>query len=345
MGLCKHCEQGQECHASSPCVPVLFTAPIDYSAANEYVRAHYDCSYPYFDHAIGGVADEPFHDGRALQALYGDCRTMLNDHGLTIFKSPLKREPDWTCIDDVQKRYLSELERILHQLFPSIASYCFWNPMIREESYGLSLKRDGETPTANVAPLAHIDTDVGAHRSISEFLQIVDKNKLQAPGQNGIKGMAVDIARGRKRFAVVNFWRNIGDAPVSTTPLGILSMRYDEPWAAFPRAHPDMQKSRWYVFPHAGREEVIVFYQYDRHVGQPSDLWHCAISANGGKATSGGARSSPPRKSFDVRALVVLNETVPEELDRYSANRIRPVLTFEESGCFCDRQAESRNKE
>ena len=157
--------------------------------------------------------------------------------------------------------------------------------------------------------------------------------------QTDVKDVADAIIHGRQRFAVVNFWRNIGDAPVTSAPLAILSTRYDKQQLAFPNARPDMERSKWYVFPNATRDEVIVFYQYDRNLTQPSDLWHCAISTQSSEKNE----QYSERRSFDIRAFVVLDESVPEELDRFSSNRTRPVLTLDESGCFCDEQAAIRD--
>lgn len=336
-------------------VPVVHTATVDYSAANEYIRAHYDVQSRYFDNVIGGSSVEYFHDGRVLQSHYDDDRKMLNDNGLAIVKCSTAQEPKWSELKDIQNSYLPELERIIHKLFPSkLLSYCFWNPMIRGESYEIS--REGgshniETPTANIASMVHIDTDVGAYESIHDFLDIVEKNKVQTSTsetklhQNSIQDVADDIVHGKKRFVIVNFWKNIGDTPVSKAPLAILSTRYNKQHSAFPNSHPNMEESKWYVFPNATRDEVIVFYQYDRNLKQPSDLWHCAISPENNETKLQDFQESPPRKSFDIRALIVLDEFVPEEFDRFSSDRTRPVLTFEESGCFCDEQAANRNEE
>ena len=94
-------------------------------------------------------------------------------------------------------------------------------------------------------------------------------------------------------------------------------------------------------------EEVIVFYQYDRNMLQSSDLWHCAISPAAREQTgqTNHAAQLEPRRSFDIRALVVLDETVSRDPDRFSSDRTRPILTFEESGCFCDEQAVKRTEE
>ena len=83
-------------------------------------------------------------------------------------------------------------------------------------------------------------------------------------------------------------------------------------------------------------QRQIVLYQYDRSI--MSDLWHCAVSTATRKQTGQNKDAAQPelRRSFDIRALVVLNETVPRDLGRVSSDRTRSVLTFEESGCFCD---------
>ena len=86
-----------------------------------------------------------------------------------------------------------------------------------------------------------------------------------------------------------------------------------------------------------------MFLQYDRLVSQTSDLWHCALpNSNNGETINDDGRDVNFRKSFDVRAFVVFDEKVPQQLDRFRDDRIRPILSFEESGCFCDKQAEER---
>ena len=86
---------------------------------------------------------------------------------------------------------------------------------------------------------------------------------------------------------------------------------------------------------------MIVFYQYDRERNQPSDLWHCAIEVEENEESDCVHR----RKSFDIRAFIVFDEEVSSIDDRFSPERTRPMLSFEESGCFCDEQAAKRTQE
>jgi hypothetical protein len=228
--------------------------------------------------------------------------------------------------------------------------------MLRGE--GLEISRNennnGGMSTANIASLVHIDTDVGGYESINELLHAIDKNKVEYTSMamtndvNDVKDMATAINNEKKRFAIINFWRNINDEPVSSSPLAILSTRYNNDehersrWSGLPNTRPNMNNSRYYIFPQATKDEVIVFYQYDRNARQTSDMWHCAIKQQQQQNGGGKEASIRPRRSFDIRALVVFDETVPDELDRFHSDRIRPKLTMEESECFCEKQGEDR---
>jgi hypothetical protein len=371
----------QECASQ-----VVGGAIIDYSAANEYVRSHYNQTR-YFggDNIKDDKVFECIYNARELQSRYKNEKAMLNDNGIAILKlspTPIIKQQQhkdsikFTDLEDIKKSYLPELDKIIYSLFPSekILMHCFWNPMIRGESYEISQRKDEDggngddkIPTANIAPMSHIDTDVGAYKSIHDLLNIISKNKVERSlsslettttteyydlNNMNMKDTADAIIDGKKRFIILNFWRNIGTTPVVRSPLSILSTRYyNNNAAAFPDANPDMDESKWYIFPNTTQDEVIAFYQYDRFISQPSDLWHCAVSMVQQEQQSSDDDDDdginmenhdpllPPRTSFDIRAFIVLDENVPVELDRFTPNRSRPILSFEESGCFCDEQA------
>lgn len=124
---------------------------------------------------------------------------------------------------------------------------------------------------------------------------------------------------------VVNCWRNVGTEPTQRAPLGIYEPRYNgERTTCFPGDVLDLSHGRWYVFPEMRTEECLLFKQYDRDIRFVSDLWQCALH-------SLSTDDAPLRRSLDVRAFVVLKERVLSEFDRYTEDRIRPLLTFEES--------------
>ena len=136
----------------------------------------------------------------------------------------------------------------------------------------------------------------------------------------------------QKRFALLNFWWNIGDTTVVRAPLAILSVRYDKSMA-FPNVFPNMNVSKWYVFPNICKDEVIVFYQYDCMLSQSSDLWHYAVTAKNWKMASQDYHQLSPWKSFDIQALIIFEESAP--LERY---RFAPNIT---SQCFCLRKVDA----
>jgi len=235
--------------------------------------------------------------------------------------------------------------------------------MIRGEGYEISRPLDDginngsviSIPTASIASMVHIDTDVGAYENIDDFISIIDKNKIE--GTSFPKERVIKSIKKGCRFAIINFWRNIdAEQPVQTAPLGILHTQYEDKYSqhetgysCFPNGIPDMTQSKWYTYPNMTIDECLLFLQYDRLLSQPSDLWHGALKTvspaindevDHDKTTVN--TSMQPRKSFDIRAFIVFDEKVPPELDRFHRSRLRPKLSLEQSGCFCEEQAEKR---
>jgi hypothetical protein len=335
---------------------------VNYSGANAYFQSHYwhNRMQPHHDHHNSSdqskyfpsdEANENIYNGRILQSEYNNEQQMLRYQGLALVPSPTTHS-NWTDLPMIAQNHIPELERIVSDLFPNEMMHCFWNPMVRGSAYDISRDdvQDGSegisarTPSANIASLVHIDTDVGAYESLNDFLGLVENNQIQSDSSISTFDRSAfmhAIGQENKRFAVINFWRNTSDDPVESYPLAILSTRYNEESnahaRAFPDAIPDMDKSKWYLFPEATKDEVIVFYQYDRIISQPSDLWHCAISTD-----SENTAKDMHRESFDVRMLIVLDEEIEPDVDRYRPSRTRPILSLDESGCFCDEQAEKR---
>jgi hypothetical protein len=89
-------------------------------------------------------------------------------------------------------------------------------------------------------------------------------------------------------------------------------------------------------------DECLIFKQYDRQLDKVSDIWHCALNVQETEPKLN--KNTLPRKSFDIKAMVVLKQQVPPELDRFKA-AVTPGLTWEESGEFCNSQAERLKQE
>lgn len=71
-------------------------------------------------------------------------------------------------------------------------------------------------------------------------------------------------------------------------------------------------------------DECLLFLQYDRSVRAPSDVWHCALpSVSEGEG-------APPRRSMELRALVVFEERVPHNDDRFNGAAVPRVRRLTE---------------
>jgi len=344
------------CHGHSPWREV----EIDYSAANEYVDAHYgenSPSSPYFHRCVtDSSSDLSSTSNRVVEPIF-DARKGIYDHDLEGYRTaslPLcgfsllnlpSDVTDWNAIDQIQHVYLQELEVCIPSIFPGKQTRHveFWNPMLRGEDYTIQRDYDDTSmSTSNVASTVHIDTDIGAFESLDEIVGMVENNRV-ATRTGGTDDFSrvdiIDSISNGHRFAIVNFWRNIDPRPVESAPLAILYTKYQSSSmvatkrGSFPKYAPDPTRSLWYTYPSMTKDECLFFLQYDRLLSQPSDLWHCALSNQSSKV---------PRRSFDIRALIVFDEKVPREIDRFSVDRPRPILSLEESGCFCEDQAASR---
>ena len=324
-------------------------ARIDYSAANEFIAAHYGKTR-YFEK---DRKTEPIYNAReGVQQHLQDEGThyrpaSLSECGFTLVQQEKPADTDWTDLNSIRETYLPRVRDALLTVYGAggessnlSADVIFWCPTLRLEN-AAQTPRDGralETPKSGYVATAHIDTDVNAYETVQQFVDMVYKNRF--PGTNfNARELVTALSDGRaRRFSIVNAWRNIGDAPIKRAPLALMPSRYAQPDAAFPNAIPDHQSSCWYTYPNMTPNELLLFCQYDRDASQPSDVWHCALTEIGNDD------SGPPRQSFDVRCLVLFHqETVPQHRDRLRHHDGNPsLLNYKESQTFCSEQAARR---
>ena len=112
-------------------------------------------------------------------------------------------------------------------------------------------------------------------------------------------------------------------------------------WPAMPMAKPSPTQSKWYTFPNVTADELLFFTQYDRDVRVTSDIWHCALTniimANTTAAAddddtqdstlldNDSSSSSSRHHSFDMLCLVLLENKVPTEWDRWTLAHQMPL--------------------
>lgn len=330
-------------------------AEIDYSAANEFIAAHYyGCSTTlrdnkYFDQ---DRAVEPIYNARELDeqhAFLPDCGfTLLQQQPAAAAATPPR--VNWSDLDSIRESYLPTVREALLSVYgaENVSDIVFWCPTLRtQDSLQTARDRDGdsnnEVPRASYVSTAHIDTDVNAFESTEQLVRMIAKNVFPGtacPSAEIIKYVDED----RRRFAIVNAWRNIRSAPIQRAPLAFLSTRYAVPNTAFPNAKPSMMgTSKWYTYPDMTPNELLLFCQYDRDAAHPSDLFHCALILVGTGGGGGGVDAPPPRESFDVRCLVIFKDVVPVDRDRL-ARRVPSILNHKQSQTFCAEQAEKRQQ-
>ena len=340
--------------ASSRALRCWRTASVDYSAANEYVQMHYPHLHgAYFSHPRATV---PIHNAR--MGVYSDAAgklvpASLSNCGFALLdQTPCTSVGDWTDAAFVRSTYLPVLRRLITEAVEAsdshgkVSEIIFWHMLMRQQGsdYKGPADASGDMVTCGpIAAMAHVDTDMNAYAGNKEQLaRIVLANEVVEPGAAPYDSDLTRRLGGGRRFCILNAWRNAdGERPIGRAPLALLASQYAEAdglLARFPEHRLDVRRSRWYAFPSMA-DEVLLFTQYDRKLGRPSELWHCALPDLVEDL------QSPPRRSLEIRALVILDEQLPPHLDRWRpCAASRPVLTHKQSGEFCDAQACKRSQ-
>lgn len=333
-------------------------ARVDYTAANEYAESHYGLKN-YFqvgDNGTGIVNEDIFNARDGVMMRRNDCgdsddiwinTPKLSHFGFELlqgFKPPMNLN-DWNNPSQVSEKYVRYLRHsVIPKLFDStgIESIVFYNANLRGEGLPFST-RNGELGLVKTAPVAatvHIDFDVGACTNATELVNLLLSERIIVPedcnefGDEGRRRIIQLIESGH-RFVLLNFWNSLTSRPTSRAPLGVLATDYDQECCSFPEAKPS-DHSRWYCYPQLGVNECLVFKQYDRSLSFSSDVWHTGLS------DIGHYTNDPPRRNFDVRAFIVLNERIDKSIDRFGEKRRKSFMNMHESECFCENQADSR---
>ena len=300
------------------------TATVDYSAANEYLDEQYEDKIPnpYFPHT---QATEQIYNGRMEDS-------SLETRGFQLAPMEAPDVRDWNNKEQLRAEYIPILRKYFTRTYgeENIKHLYFYNPMARGEEMGVAQSNleSHELPSSPTQTRCHLDNDWIAS-DINRVVGLVHKQSLDYydkekdfPRQE----LEHAIQQGH-RYMVVNCWRNTDPQhAIQRAPLGVYATQYADPRHIFPAARPDFDRSRWYVFPHMTADECLLFKQFDRDDRYVSDIWHCAMHSLRvpGEDDDDDKESKPPRRSFDVRAFLVLKDKVDSEHDRYGPNRLEP---------------------
>lgn len=320
----------------------LGTAKVDYSAASEYIEEHYHIPGYFSNGSASIVRTEPIFDARGGVIMEnGEIAIPLGSMkgcGFCLMDASTQVE-NFDDLLEVKSTYIDEMRELIPRALnidkDEIETIVFWHPMLRGESVNPRHRSDSKPAVATAASMVHIDTDVGAY-GLDGILELVGNNQI-GPTSFDKDRIYELVASENRRFLFLNTWRPL--VPVRSRPLAIWATRYKEPDAMFPTMRPSLDTSRWYIYPEMEPSECLIFKQYDRRRDQSCDFWHTSLDI---KSTSLGEQQTL-RRSFDMKALVVLKESVPSDLDRLAASATSG-MSLEESRDFCNEQAKRRSK-
>ena len=333
-------------------------AVLDYSATNGFLDHYYGIkNYFKNDHkpetvynARSGVLmkngnPQNGEDETLVPASLGNC-------GFELVHAPGSEVSNWQDLEQVRNTYLPRARHAILQAYasssmPPVKDIIFWKPT----------ERSG--PTSYVSPV-HIDIDVNAYgNAFDDLLDFVYSCHVpdDPVSDAAQREMWKEALEGGARFCVTNVWHNVReDLPAIQAPMGLLRTHYDTKdscqvdssglcpsddeedenitskdilasWPALPHVKPS-NKSRWYTFPAVTSDELLLFTQYDRDVRTTTDVWHCALTNVINHSEQYSDRSDDDarnRHSFDMRCLVLLDESVPEEWDRCNPKHHIPM--------------------
>lgn len=315
-------------------------AQVDYSAASEFIETHYHIPN-YFGNETT-VRLEPIFDARSgVVTKVGTIVAPLGsmkECGFCLLDAPTKVE-NFEDLSQIQSTYLAEMKELILlalQIDSSdIESIVFWHPMLRGEAMKPLPRSNSEPAMATAASMVHIDTDVGAY-GLEGIVDLVGKNLVDPDLNFDQDQIYKQLSKEKQRFLFLNTWRPL--VPVRSRPLALWAVQYKETNGLFPTMRPCLDSSLWYVFPDMEPSECLIFKQFDRRLDQPCDFWHTSLDIKSNADTT-----YAPRRSFDMKVLVILKEAVAPEQDRLAMSTA-PELTLEESANFCAEQARKRQK-
>lgn len=302
------------------------TATVDYSAANEYLDEQYEDKIPnpYFPH---DQATERIYDGRSEDPT-------LESRGFQLTPMATPDVRDWNNKEQLRAEYLPILRDFFTRTYgeENIKHLFFYNPMARGEEMGVSQSdlESHELPSSPTQTRCHLDNDWSAS-NLDRVVGLVHKQTLDYyDNKDGFPRQELERAiQEGHRYMVINCWRNTDPHHViQRAPLGVYATQYADSRRVFPLSRPDFDRSRWYVFPHMTADECLMFKQFDRDDRYIGDIWHCALHSlrvpEEQDEDDDNRDSKPPRRSFDVRAFLVLKDKVDSDHDRYGPNRLEP---------------------
>jgi len=217
--------------------------------------------------------------------------------------------------DEVQKVYYAEVEQLLKDTLEKAGSkveqVMVFDHTIRSSTASNLNTLGAKASMAGPVTRVHVDyNEVSAPKRLQQL--------AERPGYTGVqlRADAEKVLGSGQRFAFINVWRSIDpDHPVLQCPLALCDPRSVDAndWISYEMVYPDRIGSRfalpkknssahkWFYYPEMKMEECLMFSCFDSRQDGPRFVFHCAFDDQT-------ASSDIPRRSIEVRAIVIFNE-------------------------------------
>jgi hypothetical protein len=205
----------------------------------------------------------------------------LARHGFEVFTRSLPvPAPDFMAVDPVIRGYYADCADLVRDATSATQVYAFdHNVRSAAGKEARDRIRDGQE-VQGPARVVHGDyTLTSAPERLRQLAAPPGANDtyapLLAPGQTLIPAADAEFAIAEGRFAFINVWRNIDDAPVETDPIVLCAAESVTPadLAVFELHYSDRigenyfskwaPSHAWYTFPALDRDEALLIKQWD----------------------------------------------------------------------------------
>lgn len=237
------------------------------------------------------------HNGRLLSPA-----ASLETTGFCLEKCPTQCQ-DFDNDDEVVKKYYPEMRALVKAASGADRVFIFDHTVRNTNNTNLNAAAGG---SAAPVPRVHCDyTADGAPRRLLQFADagVYSHLRKRVLNEEDIKELAAG------RFAFINVWRSIVDAPVERSPLACCDTRSvpKSDHFLYELLFPDRtgenyslrfnEAHKWYYYPHMLKDEALVFKVYDKQEDGPRFVFHTAFEDPLTKP------DSPARQSIEVRAI------------------------------------------
>jgi hypothetical protein len=274
-------------------------------------------------------ASVPILDARATA---GDEVPTLEANGFEMRPRPLAAAIDFLDHDAVVDRYYDECAALVREATGAAHVHAFDHNVRSASGKAAQQRVAGGQEVQN--PLHFVHGDYTLRSAPDRLAQLA-----RAPGTNDTyarrlaagetlvdPALAEAALSGGMRFAIINVWRNIAEAPLLTRPLALCDGRSVEPGDLvvfeihyadrigenyFAKAAP---RHRWFTWPALTRDEPLLIKQWDSggalartggERGDGDDGGPCTFSFHSAFKDPGTPADAPDRWSIEVRCMVL----------------------------------------